>query len=99
MRNVSKNLGANLFILSFGQNGDVYRESREASNFIEGLYCDLKIQEMSQATHFEGLHSYLNIYQDDPWLLFWSGLAFLGQGDPTRCLVSTRQSETKGHSC
>ena len=31
--------GANLFILSFGQNGDVYRESRGASNFIEGFYC------------------------------------------------------------
>ena len=88
--------GANLFILSFGQNGDVYRESRGASNFIEGLYCDLKIQEMSQATHFEGLQSYLNIYQDDPWLLFWSGLAFLGLGDPTRALCQLAKAKQKG---
>ena len=88
--------GAEIYLTAMGSQGRVYQASRQSSSFSEAARCDLKIQQMGSAAHVEGIQAYLRAYPNDPWLLFWSGLAYLGSGEASMALNDFSKAKDQG---
>jgi glycosyltransferase involved in cell wall biosynthesis len=84
------------YVNSLGDLGRPYRLSLSSTDFQQGLEADAFLAEMSPLAHIGGVLEHLNLHPNDPWLRFWSGLAFLGQGNGAMALSEFAKAKTDG---
>ena len=87
---------ASQYILSLGDQGHAYRTSLTSSEFHDALEADDQISHMTPLAHTDGVLKHLSLYAQDGWLRFWSGLAFLGQGNGAKALSEFAKAKTNG---
>jgi len=87
---------ASQYILSLGDQGHAYRLSLTSSEFHDALEADDQISHMTPLAHTDGILKYLSLHAQDGWLRFWSGLAFLGQGNGAKALSEFAKAKTNG---
>ena len=91
-----KGSAAARYVLSLGDQGRAYRTSLTSTDFQQGLEADNVIRHMSPLGHIGGILEHLNLHAKDAWLRFWSGLAFLGQGNGPQALSEFARAKTDG---
>jgi len=94
--NQTESPAAAQYILSLGDQGDAYRTSLTFSDFQHALEADDHISQMSPLAHTDGILKHLSLHAQDGWLRFWSGLAFLGQGNGAKSLSEFAKAKTNG---
>jgi glycosyltransferase involved in cell wall biosynthesis len=91
-----KGSAAARYVHSLGEQGRAYRVSLSTTDFHQGLEADQAISQMSPLAHIGGILEHLNLHAKDAWLRFWSGLAFLGQGNGPLALSEFAKAKTDG---
>ncbi|MEO7958903.1 MAG: glycosyltransferase, partial [Fibrobacteria bacterium] len=72
--------GADIFLETLGQAGEAFAVSRGTSDLRQALAADANIAASTRVAFISGILAYRGKYPADPWLRYWSGLAFANMG-------------------
>ncbi len=98
LANHQQHSAASTYIESLGDLGRPYRTSYMSKDFRKALAADQIISQMTPLAHIGGILEHLNLHPQDSWLRFWSGLAFLGQGNGTLALSEFAKVKIEGNA-
>lgn len=85
-----------LFVESLGSWGDAFLKSLDPKSIEDALSAELSIYRSSELMKQGGITPYRRYDPDDPYLLLWSGLSLLKNGDPECALADLLSTVEKG---
>ncbi len=88
--------GAQLYAESLGRDENVFLASLDERGGDNSLAADEAIQSMSPVVHIAGILEYRNQYPRDPWLLYWSALVWMGNGEWAQALEALSGAHSLG---
>ncbi len=68
--------GAQVYLDTLGRAGEAFVISRQAADLRDALAADERIAASTRVAFISGILAYRGKYPTDPWLRYWSGLAF-----------------------